>query len=255
MRRLIRFARSPFRTVDLPIWVYNVDNYRADIKQVAREIRAILGSEPVAILGLCETVGYRHTLPQVDGYVLDRDISNESRENISAYVRRDLYGGHDWTDLHERWSRTKGRGKHPSRSILKVRLARVPVFVAHQPPLGTDNTWAAQWEGINTLTRLMKPWTHKAGRARWISRRRPRVLIWDANRRPGQDGPGPTYLARKIGGEVVGHKIDCAVIRNGRASHVEYPTHVGGVKLESDHRHAFRFTLTVREKWTRRKGK
>ena len=70
-------------------------------------------------------------------------------------------------------------------------------------------------------------------------------MLWDANRKPGEDGPGPTMLAGRIDGSTIGGKIDGAVARKGTGSNVSYPDTVAGVRLESDHGHAFRCQLTV----------
>lgn len=243
MRPLWSFAR----TVELPMWFYNVGPGR-DRAQVEAEIRVVLATG-CAVLGLCEAIGYR--LPDVKGYTLVRDTSTPSRANIAAYVRDDLpISRVRWLDLTTTWPRTQHGGEHPPRSFLVFRAAGVQVIVAHQAPKNAATVWLAQWEGVNALVKVMDRRRSTDDEAR----RRPRVVLWDANRQPNDTGPGPLYLAENTGGAVVGTRIDNAVIRRGKASHVAYPERVGGVQLRSDHHHAFRFTFTVRYEWTQQRS-
>jgi len=231
-----------------PLTFYNLDNGRSN-DQMAREVRALLTGPRPAVLGLCEAVGYN--LPGVDGWRVYRDTSSKSRANIAAYVKNSLeVHSVQWHDLTETWTRTQYPGTHEPRSILEFRAGPLQVLVAHQPPKGTDNTKAAQQEGIDKLTSRMAPWT----RADWEGRSEadkdeavaaPRVVLWDANRKPGESGPGPTSLAGRIDGAPVGSRIDGAVIRAAAALSYAYPDQVDGCDLCSDHGCAFTFKMEV----------
>lgn len=204
--------------------------------QVATEVRHLARTLRPRVLGLCEAVGY--ALPRLEDYHLVRDASRASRANVAAYVRRDsTVQWSRWRDLHETWSRTETTGTHPPRSILELRLDHLHVLVHHQPPQGTDNTLAAQNEGVDALTDAMTPWRDPKA-ADWSPKRTaramdlPRVVLWDSNRRPGERGPGPDRLARQVRGQVFGHHIDNAVTRNLNLR-ARYTT-LGG-DLRSDH--------------------
>ncbi|WP_243058343.1 hypothetical protein [Nocardioides sp. SR21] len=240
--------------VDLDLWFYNLDNGRPD-QVVQEELEAIASTEP-AFIGTCEAIGYVFDpLPRLE---LVRDRSTPSRANIATWVRKDLAGDLEqrWLDLSTTWPRTDRPGTHEPRSFQRVLVGRIPVFTAHQPPphVGTA-TAVGQQEGVDALTRAIAPW-HRSDWTRRVpaeqeqARERPRVLLWDANRRPGDAGPGPTLLARQVHGRSVGHRIDGAVVSGvTRVSRVDYPEQVAGVPLGSDHHHAFRFTLSVHRRW------
>lgn len=236
---------------DYPLTFYNVDNGRA-VAQVAKEIRALLDPRP-AILGLCET---NMDLPGVDGYRLLRDRSKPGRENVSAYVKTNLaVSDEKWLDLTQTWTRTNpgASGQHPPRSILEFRAGRLMVWVAHAPPKGTDNVKASQGEHVDKLVARMAPWT----RDDWASRTdadkqaakaQARVILWDANRKPGEGDNGPDTLGRRADAKHTGSKIDLSTWRGGDVKGASTPTYfssVAGVHLESDHGHAFRFTLSL----------
>jgi hypothetical protein len=232
----------------LPLTFYNLDNNRPN-DQMAREVRALLTGPRPAVLGVCEAVGYN--LPGVEGWRVYRDTSTKSRANIAAYVKNNLeVTGVQWHDLAETWSRTEHPGTHEPRSILELRAGPLQVLVHHQPPKGTDNTHDAQQEGIDKLEARMAPWTRDDWSTRPQAdkddaRAQPRVVLWDANRKPGEEGPGPTMLAGRIDGVTVGHRIDGAVIRSGRATSIAYPERVDGCELCSDHECAFTFKIEV----------
>jgi hypothetical protein len=246
--------RAPADLVDLDFWFYNLDNARPP-HIVQRELDAIASTEP-AFIGSCEATGY--TFDPLPGLESARDRSKRARANIATWVRKDLAGDLEqrWFDLSTRWPRTDSPGIHEPRSFQGVLVGRIPVFTAHQPPPHLGRlTEVGQQEGIDVLRRAIAPWHRvdwheRVTEQRVAARERPRVLLWDANRRPGDSGPGPTMLARQIDGRHVGHRIDGAVIcGDAKASGVEYPDRVAGVRLGSDHHHAFRFTLTVHKQW------
>lgn len=229
--------------VELDLWFYNLDNGRPR-KVVNGEVGAILTTWPAALAGV-EAVGM--DFDDFDGYREVRDRSTTSRANVAAWIREDYWAGvEQWDDLRTSWPRTEYDGRHEPRSFLRTQVGRVPLWVAHQPPKGLEGrlTLQGQQEGVDVLADAMtpprRPWPQK----------QPRVVLWDPNRFPGETGPGPDELAKRINGQVVGRRLDGAVIRGaGQPSDVEYPEVVCGVQLRSDHGHAFRFTLTVPARW------
>lgn len=227
---------------------YNLDNHRPDA-QVAAELRAIASTKPTEI-ALVETIG--NHLPPLPGYTLFADDSRPGRANVAAYVRTDAHPARPrWHDRRTTWSRTEGPGTHPARSDLEYRLGRVQRLIAHQPPKGTDNTLAAQAEGIDVLAAAMRP-ADLTGLAKVVERLRPRLLTWDANRRAGETGPGPDQLAKRVGGKVIlGHLIDQALGRRVRVHSARRVTTVAGTRLLSDHGHAIRIRWSVPAPWAR----
>ena len=219
-----------------------------------REIRALLADHP-AILALSEAIGYR--LPGVKGYRRLRDASRPGRANIAAYVRDDLPVTRvRWHDMRRTWPRTEHPGTHPARSWLEFRAGEVQVLVGHQPPKLPQSIPFAnfivtegQMEGIRLLQRRMAPWRRNIFWNKLVLRRtkaRPRIALADWNRRPGEDGWGPSRLAELIDGNVVGGRIDCAVVRNLVCVSAEYRAMFAGVRLGSDHKEAFTFAAVPR---------
>ena len=217
---------------------YNIRVSR-DPAQVEKELRAILTTWKPGVLGLCEATGY--SLPGVEGWVKIRDTTTKSRANVAAYVKTSLdLADIQWHDLKETWSRAQHPGTHEPRSILEFRAGPLQVLVAHQPPKGTDNTQDAQAEGISKLEARLAPWTRddwdsKPDDDQAKAKEKTRLVLWDANRWPGESGPGPDQLAQKIGGGVVGSKIDGAVKRKATVANVKYQDEAGGCPLKSDH--------------------
>lgn len=228
-----------------PLKFYNVDNSR-DPGQVAKEIRALLDGGP-AVLGLCET---NVDLPDVDGYRMIRDRSRAGRENVTAYVDGELdVSDVRWHDLSQTWSNTQRPGTHWPRSILEFRAGRLRVFVAHAPPKGTDNVERSQGEHVDKLAHRLTPWKYEGWSGdEQAAKASARVVLWDANRKPGEGDNGPDTLARKSGTYNAGAKIDLATYRGGdvkSCGNVSYFSSVAGVELKSDHGHAFRCELVL----------
>lgn len=219
-------------------WFYNLQvGRRAAV--VNHELAAMLSEGPLIVAG-CESVGY--DLAERHGYTLIRDRSREGRANLFAYVRHDRLhplGRPRWTDLHQTWSRTQHPGRHAPRSVLHVAVGPLQLVVGHLPPRGTDNTVVAQQETASAILNLMSRGTRQRARTR------PRLALADWNRRPGELGPGPTWVASRLGGSVHGDTIDCAVSRQLEVRGIQLVHSVQGVELGSDHRHAFvlRFAL------------
>ena len=212
-------------------YTYNLDNNRPDQHQLARELQAIASEDPL-VIACVESIGNR--LPRLRGYVLYGDDSTRSRANVAAYVRRDArVGDVRWTDLKETWRRTQGPGIHEPRSFLTVVADKVQVTTLHQCPKGTSNTLAAQAEGIDALESLMNRGPDD----------RLAIAIGDFNRRRREAGPGPDLLAARVGGRVVGTRIDAAVVRGAKRARARYLTHVAGVPMRSDHKHAMRLEV------------
>lgn len=224
---------------------YNVDNGR-QLDQVTKELRALcdvdapLVDRP-ALLGLCETTGLN--MPAIDGFKLVRDTSRQGRANISAYVRKDLFGGNvHWVDLQTTWSNTQKPGTHWPRSYVVFKVGQMQAVVYHAAPKNADTCKKAQQEGIDSITAQMQPPDP--------DQPRPRLALADWNRKKDEAGPGPSMLAGNIGGRVAGAKIDAGVWRgDATLDHVEYPTKVNGVTLKSDHGHAYRAQLHADAKW------
>lgn len=234
-----------------PLTFYNVDNGR-DVQQVAKEIRALLDPRP-AILGLCET---NMELPSVEDYRLVRDRSRPGRENLAAYVKSNLeVSDVTWLDLHETWTRTNPgqSGQHWPRSILEFRAGRLKVWVAHAPPKGTDNVKASQGEHTDKLVARMAPWTRddwdeRSDADQAAAKDQARVILWDANRKVGEGDHGPDSVGRRCDASHAGGKIDLSTYRGGEVkgkANAAYFSQVAGVKLKSDHGHAFRFDLIL----------
>jgi hypothetical protein len=228
------------------VWLYNLGPGRAN-SQVVREVRAILGTRP-AVAGLVEAL---YDLPGgIPDYELVRSTTRPGRTNIAAYVRKDLgLGRVRWVDLEETWGRTERPGIHPPRSFPYFRVGRAQVIVHHQCPKHTDNTIAAQREGIRALTKVMAPWTRDDwdGRSQRHQARqlaRPRILLWDPNRGPDEPGPGPATLARAVGGKIIGQSnIEAGLTVNARGRNPDLREFAGGIRLRSNHHHAFTFDL------------
>lgn len=258
LRARLRRIRESLQWISEETTFYNLDNYR-NPGVVKAELEAIALHWEPGVLALCEVIG--NELPGLPGYRLVRDQSTRSRQNIAAYIRDDLpLNGHHWVDLHGTWPRTEGPGVHEARSYLVLHLGRMQHPIAHQPPKNARNAWTLQQEGINALARVMAPWKRREWRtgrprlARVIARLRPRLLVWDANRRAGENGPGPDQLATRTAGWVHGgQRIDSAVSRGGiRVKPVTKSGRVGGrrgVNLASDHRGAIRVRWAVRSYW------
>jgi hypothetical protein len=193
------------------------------------------------LLAGAEAIG--HLFDPIPGYTMVRDKSRASRANLVAFVREDVLVRRTWWwDGQETWARTEHPGTHPPRSGLVLALGGSQWGVGHQAPQGTDNTQAAQLEGVDAWTLVMVPWRRRDLASRGVTeaeleamKDRPRGLLWDANRTPGEDGPGPDYLAHRIGGKVTGDKIDNLVSRKLSVTGHQYVRHAGGRLLGTDH--------------------
>lgn len=220
---------------------YNIGASRSQ-SVVTKEIRAIAAGRADALL-FVEAIGY--DMPGLDGYVKFRDTSTDARANECTYARADRIIDRDrcrWLDMAETWSRTQHPGTHPPRSFYELVIGRVQILNVHQCPKGTDNTQAAQSEGIDTLTKRMTPGDPDG-------ENRPRLAAGDWNRKPGETGPGPTQLADRISGKTSGTGIDCCVRRKLTLKSIKYPASANGVQLGSDHHHMTRATFTLDDAW------
>jgi len=235
---------------EYPLTFYNLDNNRPN-DEMSREVEALLEARP-AILAVCEANGY--SLPDDPDYRLIRNTSKPGRANLAAYVKQNLeVSDIKWFDCEETWTKTNpgATGQHWPRSILEFRAGRLKVWVAHQPPKGTDNTHNAQLEGIDKLEARMAPWCRedwddKTDKEKAQAKDQARVILWDANRRHDEDGPGPKTLCNRIDGYHSGEKIDLACHRGNEVKQgkdARYFDSAGDVQLCSDHGHAFTFTL------------
>lgn len=224
---------------------YNLDNNRPD-NPVAEELHGIEASRP-DVVGLVETIGNR--LVDLDGYRLIRDTSTDGRANIAAYVRRELTLDHvEWHPMSFTWPRTEGPGRHPAREALSFDAGGVQYVLAHQPPRNALGFIQGQREQMEKIVSLAAPWTRGGfiNRARTWQQggyRKKRVVLADWNWHRGLEGPSPVELARRMGGAVMGEKIDAAVVRGWDRVQHRYMTRIGGVNLRSDHGHCLWLTL------------
>lgn len=226
-----------------------------------RTIGALAHEYRPRLLACVEAVG--RVLDPVPGYGLIRDRSRPGRANVALYVREDCQLRRHWfVDHRETWTRTEDplNRPHPARATLAASVGNVQVLVGHQCPLGTDNTQAAQQEGVNVATRLMTPWAlqetlshaKRVGgltteEARKAMLARPRIMLWDPNRDPLQRGvPGPAQLASRIGGWAHGFTTDGAVTRQLTVKGDGYVKHADGVEVVTDHPGAYLLQLGSR---------
>ena len=106
-------------------------------------------------------------------------------------------------------------------------------------------------EGVNKLEARMAPWSRedwddKTDKEKAAAKDKARVLLWDSNRKAGEDGPGTDMLCGRINGNCSGAKIDNGVHRGNEVkagTDPDYPDSASGVHLQSDHGHAFTFRL------------
>lgn len=230
--------------------VYNLDNFRPRA-QVARELGAIRNVWRPKRIIIVEAIG--NELPELAGYWLLWDRSRPGRENLAVYVRK-VAGRRRprvrYVDLEQTWHRTEGPGQHWPRSIMIV-AGVVQLVVWHAPPKGTDNTIAAQLEGVHALVPILAPWrrpgaTNRFGLARKVAELRPRVLAGDFNRTTLEAGPGPATIRDQAGMRVAGVGIDLLLYRGGlNVTGWHNVQRAGDVELRSDHRHALVAYVTL----------
>ena len=237
-------------TVALVVWVVNADNYRGPA--VATELRALHAYYEADIIGVVEAVGNR--LPHLPGMACVVG-QIRSRDNIAVYVRASLLRGGRirprWHDMEKTWPRTEGPGQHPARSFLVFRVWLLQVVVAHIPP-AVPGAGPAREECIEAIVRVMAPWTRPGWKRlrqvqRFVQRRRPRLLLVDAN---GAD----EILARLADLEVTGVRVDTVLgggdVEFGPHHYVEAfapPPGARGqvVPFRGDHKHVLRATAHV----------
>lgn len=233
------------RATRLPVIFYNLHVGRSHVT-VARELAALATGKP-AFIACVEAVNY--DLPHLPGYRLVRDQTNPGRDNVACYVRDDItIVRTHWRDLHQTWFKQRGHGQHPARSILVLRLnaggTLFRLVVLHIPPRqpgvvkGNHAALAAQQasqaESFTAAQQIL-------GRANI-----PALAVGDWNCSvPRELEP----IAKAVSGEVVGNRIDAAIVKGCTATRVRYVTHAGlpgqVLPLESDHKHALSFVLHV----------
>lgn len=213
---------------------YNLDNAR-DPKRVAQECDGILSTGP-GVFGFCEGFGYRFN--HTDDYRLlhasrmpaESGGRTPGRLNVGAYVHRSLdVVSWGYTDSVITWERPDRPGQqHWARSTLHAVLEdeshrRTQLLIGHRPPttiLHDTGPAQAEWDAI--LGRLLT-----RGRD---TRRRVALCDWNGS---------PNELAAHVGGRIVGHRLDAALTVNVDTGRPRYVDTFGGVKLRSDHGHAF----------------
>lgn len=200
------------------------------------------------IFGVLEAVKYQRggPLPAPPSHRVVRDVSNPGRRNIMAFVHKDLpLDSVEWLDLSGTWPRTSGKDKgkpHPPRSMLRLGVGGLVVYVQHQPPrYAPARVRGESWDLLATEV------------AEDVAAGFPVVVFRDGNDARGAR-PGSDELAARVGGVRHGGRVDCAVVAGdvsavGRAEHV---TAVGdGVGLTGDHGGAFsaRFSVPASAVW------
>lgn len=217
-------------------------------QQVHRELCAI--AEGCTVVGLVEAIGYPDEILSVPGFRLIRDRSNPSRANVAALVRKGhKVRGIRWWDMRRTWPRTEHGGRHEPRSFLTFLVDTTMVGVYHAPPAVAGDY--VQAEGIDALIQHFQPRTGSGVRARLATRRnaRPVVIVMDSN---DHGGKTQARLAKAIGGQVVGARIDCAVVRNAVPGPATYASTVHGVPLLTDHVGRLAFDVTVPDTYLRK---
>ena len=179
----------------LRLVVMNADNFRGPA--VADELRSLVPYTP-AVIAVVEAIG--NPTPPLPGYELLASDKTPGRSNVAAYVRRDLNPRNvAWHPCQRTWPRTEGPGPHWPREALTFDAGHPDtpshVVVAHHPPTA-PGSGPARDEHYQLLVELARKADHG-----------PLFVLFDGN--GVQD-----RLARRIGGRVIGTKIDCAVARD-----------------------------------------
>lgn len=201
-------------------WFLNLGPSTTTDREASSDIKAMLNTKPALVLG-CEAIG-KGALPHAPpGYVKIRDTSIEGRANIFAYVQT-FSNPLDWkwTDCNKEFPRNNGPGQHWPRSILQFPFGKAQIVVAHKPPLW-KGAGPARWEHDQKLAKIMEPNDNP---------KRTRLLFWDSN---GMDGA--EKLADKIGGRVIGSKIDNCIVRKVDNQAHDYKNSADGHVFHTDH--------------------
>lgn len=212
--------------------IVNADNGR-DPVQIDREMQEAARLQ-YAIIGAIETIG-SGTPPNLKGYRKFSDRSTDSRKNVTAWVRADLDAEIvGWIDHDKTFPRKEGKGPHPARSTMILRVGDALVLVGHAPP-NWPGAGPAREEWVNDIADRVAPWRKDD----WLDRdpvnrrrvkRRPVLILVDHNGL-GRD------LARAIGGRLTGSSVDALISRKVRIRFVRRVRNIGTVPFQGDHGH------------------
>lgn len=215
---------------------YNLDNGRPH-SQVQDEVDALCEDhQPTFFIG-AEAGGYELSTPgyrtrrrpkRIRRDTVERRQRIEARRNIVILIRRGTFTRPSRRiDLTATWRRTKfpQLGTHEPRTFPAWRWARTEWIAPHQAPPNIPNREQAQLEGVFAMIKRTQSQKHA-------------VLVGDWNARRG-DKTGPSVVADAIAGQVVGHRIDAAVVKGWHVLSSRYVETAGGQPLKSDHGHAF----------------
>lgn len=177
-----------------------------------------------------------------------RDRSDIQHQNLFGYFDQPFRA--KWKDMRLGFPRRPGRhGNLPARAFFKGNYRGVQVTDAHHPP-GWRGTGPARLEHRNALMESFAPWLRDDWLEKWdtaqkrnAAKDRPRLLGWDSN----MSDRVVRAMADKMGGEVVGHQIDCLIIRNmDVVGEPVYTRNIKGHMLHTDHPWG---CLRVKLKW------
>ena len=186
----------------------------------------------------CEGVG-KGALPILRGRDKVRGHRPPGRAGLWGYFDDDV--NPKWTDMEREFPRAihPHLGPHPARSIYRVNAWGAQFIDAHHPP-GWKGSGPARLEHRRALESMLNPWRRDDWRRVWdtaekraMARERVRVLGWDSN----MSLRVMRAFAERVGGELVGDKIDCLVVRNAYVVDWKYTKRVGNHTLHTDHRH------------------
>lgn len=214
------------------VLIVNADNGR-DPLQIDKEMQEA-ALQKYAIIGAIETIG-SGTPPHLKGYKRFSDRSTDSRKNVTAWVRADLDAEIvGWIDHGHTFPRKEGKGPHPARSTMILRVGDALVLIGHAPP-NWPGAGDARDEWVDDIADRVAPWR----REDWLDRdpvarrrrkKRPVLILVDHN------GLGRA-LARAIGGRLTGASVDALISRKVRIRFVRRIRNIGRVRFRGDHGH------------------
>lgn len=237
---------TPDGYTDLVVYVVNADNPSGDrpSAEFPRELRAM--AEDADLIFGQETVRYGDL--DAPGMVRRGHRNRgQSRQNVTIWVRDTLpVGRAQYDDLKTRWPRIQGKGWHPSRSNLRVKVGRTKGLAGHAPQAPRPSHPAATREALNNARR------------EWVTRTARRLDGPGAGRKP--DGPpflaglDPNGLAEQVANHASARWVGgagaalvyagCVVIDQAHVRDLP-----GGVEFKGDHGNVLRLVVRVESRW------
>lgn len=216
-------------------WFVNLGPSSTTPAEADADILALAETGADVVAG-CESIG-KHPLVEIPGMQRITNLGTPGRANLFAYVRGEATSIR-WTDCALRFPRNQhpNLGPHPARGILRFTYQKRLWVIGHQAP-EWPGAGPARQEYEAKLERLLAPWTDVA---KWSKRthesrvrasRRGRVLLWDCN-----GVPEAADLAKRVQGELVGNRVDNAIVRRVGVVDKGYKRIVGGHRLSTDHK-------------------